>query len=134
MPVSAPALSDAGTVLIVDDESVIRSVFAEFLRSHNYTVLTAENGKQGLATYRKHADTIDFVLLDLTMPVMSGRETLTKLRELEAAVPVLMMSGYGDVEVVSQITQHERVAFLQKPFELDRLLEAVHSLRTEDAR
>ena len=132
-PVPIPSLTETGTVLVVDDESVIRGVFTEFLRSQNYTVLTAENGKEGLALYQKHADMIDLVLLDLTMPVMSGRETLTKLRELGAEVPVLLMSGYGEMEVIQHFTQHDKVAFLQKPFQLDRLLEAVHDLHIEAA-
>jgi len=134
IPVPIIPKSEAVTVLVVDDESVIRSVVTEFLLSLNYTVLTAENGKEGLATFQKYADMIDLVLLDLMMPVMSGRETLTKLRQMRADLPVLLMSGFGEVEVVQQITQHDKVAFLQKPFEFDRLLEAIHALRTEDIR
>lgn len=133
VPASSPSLSGSGTVLVVDDESVIRSLVTEFLRSHNYTVLAAENGKAGLAAYRKYSGNIDLVLLDLTMPVMSGRETLAKLRQIRPDLPVLLMTGFGEAEVIQQLARDDKVTFLQKPFELDRLLEAIHTLQTEGA-
>ena len=82
------------TILLIDDEEVIRSSVSAFLSRLGYTVLLGEDGKRGVEVYEQNADEVDLVLLDLSMPHMSGREVLRALRELDSDVKVIIFTGY----------------------------------------
>ena len=84
-----------GTILLVDDEELVRTSGRRQLEKLGYKVLLAENGEVALTRYRAHRQEIDLVILDLIMPVMNGVETFRKLRELDPKVRVLPSSGYS---------------------------------------
>jgi signal transduction histidine kinase/CheY-like chemotaxis protein len=105
-----------GTVLVVDDEDSVRNVAAALLRTFGFQVLTANNGSDGIDQFRQNATGIDVVLLDLTMPGISGEETLTALRKIEPAVRVVLVSGYSENDLVQQLSENGPLLFLQKPF------------------
>jgi CheY-like chemotaxis protein len=106
------------TVLLVDDEDSIRDVGSELLRAMGYQVLLAENGKQGVAVYEKHSDSIAIVLLDIVMPEMGGGEAYDRFREIKPDVKVLLMSGYSVDDQASEILQRGCNGFIQKPFSM----------------
>ena len=105
-----------GTVLVVDDEQVMRTVAEAALERFGYSVLLANNGVEALEVFRQAAREIAVVLLDLTMPLMSGEETLEKLRALRPDVPVLLSSGYNEVEVIQRFTGRGLAGFVGKPY------------------
>ena len=86
--------SGTETILLIDDDEAVRNGASTYLSGLGYRVLVAEDGKQGLETHEQNADQIDLVLLDLSMPNMSGREVLRELRQLNPEVKVIIFTGY----------------------------------------
>ena len=115
----------SGTVLIVDDEEVIRNVAQAILRRQGYTTICASNGEEALELVTKNADKIDVVLLDLTMPGMSGRDVLKELRNKWPQLPVVICSGYL-IEEVSRIDNPDGAdGIIAKPYSMSDLVSAV---------
>ncbi|HOE11627.1 MAG TPA: PAS domain S-box protein [bacterium] len=83
------------TILLVDDEEMIRNLGQTVLESYGYTVIVAQDGKEAINLYLKNRGIIDLVILDLSMPHLSGREVLQQLRGIDADVKVIVSSGYG---------------------------------------
>jgi signal transduction histidine kinase len=104
------------TVLLVDDEPGPRRVIAQMLGHMGFDVVTAQDGRDGLERFRKTPDAIHLVVLDMTMPHMSGEETLIALRELAPDVPVIVISGFEEAGTMARVVAHEPVTVLQKPF------------------
>ena len=119
------SLTGGGTVLVIDDEEMVRNLAEWILKDHGYTILLARDGEQGLKLFRENADNIRCVVLDLTMPVMSGEETLRRLREIRTDIPVILSSGFSEMEVVSRFEGKGLAGFLQKPYRSTTLLEKV---------
>ena len=114
-----------GTILVVDDEEIIRRLMKETLERNGYAVLLAENGAEALGAFSRNANEISLVILDLVMPVMSGEEVLPHLFIMRPGVRVVVSSGQ-DVEQGMKKLGDPRVAgYLQKPYTPDRLLESV---------
>ncbi len=113
---SSPMPRGAGTILVVEDEPSVRHFIQRVLGGAGFTVLTAEDGLQGLDVFSQHQSAISAVLLDLMMPRMDGTETLRQLRILAPRIPVLIMSGYSAREVLTGTSEQGASAFIQKPF------------------
>jgi PAS domain S-box-containing protein len=122
-PVSRVA--ERGTVLVVDDEPAVRRAVTRALTRFGFTVLEAFDGLDALETFRRQRDEIGCVLCDVTMPRMNGWETLSALRELSPAVPVIMASGYSEALVMAGAHAEQPQAFLSKPFEVQALVDAL---------
>ena len=120
-----PALDRRATVLLVDDEEMIREAVTAVLGSLGLTVLTAVDGVEAVEIIQTSGDTIDLVLMDLTMPRMDGREAFQAIRKLQPEMPVILSSGYNELESVQDFTGHGLAAFLQKPYTLRALEQAV---------
>ncbi|MEO6596156.1 MAG: response regulator [Planctomycetota bacterium] len=105
-----------GLVLVVDDDHPVRAVARRMLEHFGFTVVEAEDGRAGLERFGEHTAQIVLVLLDMTMPVMSGEETFRRLRTQAPSVPVILMSGYNEVEATRRFTVGGLAGFLQKPF------------------
>jgi CheY-like chemotaxis protein len=114
-PAMAPAERGTGTVLVVDDEPAIRSLAQTALERLGYSVLVASNGREALDAMEEHPD-IKVVLLDLTMPVLSGEATLQEMRKRFGAIPVVLCSGYNELESARRVSSSYVSSFLQKPF------------------
>jgi PAS domain S-box-containing protein len=112
---SNDSIHGSGTILVIDDEEIVRVAARTVLESFGYNVLEGENGREGLRVYERHASEISVVLLDMTMPVMSGVETMQKLLELDREVVVIATSGYNESEAM-QIFGSSIAGFIQKPF------------------
>jgi CheY-like chemotaxis protein len=113
------------TILLVEDESVVRRVAARALVAAGYRVIEAVDGVDALAQYEAHSDEIDAVVTDVVMPRMGGRQFVSSLRN---AVPVLFTSGYLDDAVVRHGVQQAEVTFLQKPYSTKALLAKVRQV------
>lgn len=84
-------------ILVIDDEKPTLSMFRLFLGAYGYTVLTAENGKEGLELFMKEKPPI--VLTDIKMPGMDGFEVLKRIKAADATVEVIMITGHGDMDL-----------------------------------
>ncbi len=115
------AWSGQGMVLIIDDEQSIRSVAARMLMRLGFQVVEAADGASALEIVRAPPAPLTAALLDLTMPGLSGEETLRRLRRLDNNLPVILMSGYNERDVLDRFVGREPAGFLQKPFKLDDL-------------
>lgn len=114
----------SGTVLIIDDEDLPREVARELLQMQGLRVVTASNGEEGIEKFEAGHEEIGCVLLDLTMPGLTGREVLERLRARVRGIGVVLMSGYDEREARGRAAG--RVAgFLQKPFSAESLVAEV---------
>ena len=114
-----------GTVLLIDDEEIVRELGRYILESNNYTVLLASHGRDGIKIYKENQETINLVILDMIMPVMGGKETFHALREINPDVPVLLCSGYSQEEAFGELLQAGARGFISKPFRYNELLSKV---------
>jgi two-component system, cell cycle sensor histidine kinase and response regulator CckA len=111
----------AGTVLVVDDERVVREAAAMMLEHLGFDVLVAADGTEALDMFRKHGEQIRLVLLDMTMPRMDGEETFRELRRVAPSVRVILASGYNEMEATSRFVGRGLAGFIQKPFTMAEL-------------
>jgi len=109
------------TVLVVDDEELIRELLYDILES-DYEVLLAEDGEKGLELYMKQNEDIDAVITDLIMPKMRGDKLLEKLRALNPQIPVIIITGFEKEIDLVRILKEPKVAFINKPFDIEQLL------------
>ena len=104
------------TILVIEDEDMVRNLACRGLRDHGYTVIEARNGAQALLYITMHPGTIDLVISDVVMPEMGGRELARRLAEHSPGLPVLFMSGYTGDDVVHRGLLEPGAPFQQKPF------------------
>ena len=121
----APEKSAGETVLVVDDDEVVRQVACSILTQVGYVVLEAEDGARAVSIYQQERNCIAAVLLDLTMPKRSGVEVLADLRRIDPAVRVIICSGYSVEAQGFDLAQLGATGFLQKPYSLDEMARAI---------
>jgi two-component system cell cycle sensor histidine kinase/response regulator CckA len=118
-------LAGVETVLLVEDEEVVREMAMEILQECGYQVLQAKDGNEALLLARQHAGEIHLMLTDVVMPRMSGRELTEQLTPLRPDIKVLYMSGYTDDAIVHHGVLEEGTAFIGKPFSMEALARKV---------
>ena len=116
----------SGTILVADDEESVRTVAEETLQQHGLTVLQAVDGREAVDMFMAHAEEISAVLLDLTMPVMSGEEAFARIREVRPDARIILSSGYTEQDAVGRFSGEKPTAFIQKPYAPRELLKIVH--------
>lgn len=121
-------LYDKGTVLVVDDQEVVREVNKRILEAAGFNVLLAADGQEGVELLQSHRDEILVVLLDLSMPNMSGEETYEELKRIRGDLPVLFYSGYHEEELASRFTDEGLAGFIQKPYRGADLIAKLHEV------
>ena len=123
---SAATWRGAGTVLLADDESVVRDTARAMLESIGFEVVTARDGAQALAEHAARLGQLRCIVLDYSMPKLTGDRVLAELRRVDADVPVIVMSGFSDQGVEAPFVGLGVSSFVQKPF---RLVELRNKLR-----
>jgi DNA-binding NtrC family response regulator len=114
-------------VLIIDDERAIRRALREILEFEQIQVQEAENGKDGIELLR--ANTFDLVFTDIKMPLMDGMEVLTAIQTEKIDVPIVMISGHGNVETAVQAIKQGAFDFIEKPLDLNRILVILRNVK-----
>jgi CheY-like chemotaxis protein len=104
---------------------MLRSVLARRLHHHGFEVVEPEDGEQALEVFRADPDSFDCVLLDLSMPKLSGQEVHKALVALRADVPIVLMSGYSEQQVLDRFKGAPPAGVLQKPMAAEELLAAI---------
>jgi len=115
-----------GLVLVIDDEEIMRITMKKMLQSAGYEVVLAENGEEGVAAYLENRGHISLVVLDMAMPKKSGRDVFYELKEHDPEVKVLLATGYMHDERSEEILKSGVKGFIQKPFSIYELSEAVY--------
>ncbi len=115
-PAQVLPAAGSGSILVVDDEEVVRRMAKLSLEYHGYRVLLAENGSAAIRLFQAAGGAIDLVLLDLTMPGMSGHEILAALRRINPEVKALVSSGYSEEQALPKFSGQPVVGFIQKPY------------------
>jgi CheY-like chemotaxis protein len=110
-----------GTILVVDDEPAVRALAEDVLRDAGYEVELAGDGVQAVERLRALGDRVSLVLLDLTMPRLGGAEAALELRRVVPNIPIVAMSGYGDIEVMERFSGSQIDDYLPKPFSPEQL-------------
>jgi signal transduction histidine kinase/CheY-like chemotaxis protein len=121
---SAPAKPwhGSGTVLVVDDEEIVRNLASRIIEHAGFTVLTANDGEEAIQLYQQHKKDIACVLLDLTMPKLNGEETFRELRQISSGVRVILSSGYSEETATGHFAGLGLAGFIQKPYQLDTMI------------
>jgi PAS domain S-box-containing protein len=125
-------LRGAGSVLVVDDEDLVRKLATATLTHFGYRVLQATNGREAVQLFREQASEISLVLLDMMMPVMGGEEALEEIRKIRPGVPVIGSSGYSESTAKERFGGHGLAAFLQKPYSARVLADRVKQVMDEE--
>jgi len=124
----APALEGSETVLLVEDEAIVRALARQILIEFGYTVIEARDGVEALEIYSNEGFTFDLLLTDVVMPRMGGRELAGKLLEQNSGLPVLFISGYTDDAIVRHGVIGANANFVQKPFSPETLVGKIREI------
>ncbi|HOA07340.1 MAG TPA: PAS domain S-box protein [Spirochaetota bacterium] len=110
-----------GTVLLADDEEVMRLVGKGLLEKFGYNVILAEDGSKAAEIYKKEKDNIDLVILDMIMPVMSGRDCFFEIKKINPDAKIIIASGFIQSHDLSELQENGLNAFIHKPFKSHEL-------------
>lgn len=120
--------SGTETILLVEDEPMVRNLNREILETYGYKIIEAANGIEALEVCEKTAEKIDLLMTDIVMPKMGGRELAEKINVLYPQIKVLFTSGYTNDTIVRQGVIEDASHFLQKPFSVDLLIKTVREI------
>ena len=109
----------AGRIFVVDDEESIREFFEIMLKREGYEVLTASNGAEALEVLKKQA--VDLIISDIQMPELSGLELLTKVREMDPEMAMIMITAFGSTETAVEAMKLGAFDYVTKPFKIDEV-------------
>jgi len=123
-----------GTVLLVEDELVLREMGTALLGTLGLTAITAEHGLEALEIYQERSREIDVILLDLIMPVLGGSEVYRELRKINATLPIIICSGYGAESLADTIDNDQYAEFVNKPYNPDELRDLMTRMMDQGAQ
>ncbi len=114
------------TILLVDDEPLLRSAGRRIIRTLGFEALVAANGAEAVAIFRRQHESIALVVLDVAMPVMGGRDCFWRLREIDPDIAVLVASGYAKHGDVDELLAAGATGYLSKPYDREQMTDAIH--------
>ncbi len=123
-----PMLSGTETILVVDDEEVIRKSSRAILEHFGYTVILAESGEQALEILKRQPNSVHLVIMDLAMPGMGGKRCIERILELEYEVKIIVASGYSPDKEEKRYIESNTCGFVQKPFEVDTFVKKIRTV------
>ncbi|MBP1933996.1 response regulator [Ammoniphilus resinae] len=118
-------MSQSNKVLIVDDQYGIRVLLYEVFGKEGYETFQAANGKQALEIVKNESP--DLVILDMKIPGMDGLEILKEIKKINTDIKVIMMTAYGELDMIKEATELGAITHFTKPFDIDELRLAVRS-------
>ena len=120
------------TVFLIDDDDMIADVSEMILKNSGYDVVIAKSGKEAIEVYKEKHSRIYMVILDMTLPDMAGGDTYDRLKEINPGIKVLLASGYDIDYQGRDIIERGCDGFIQKPFNMNELLEKVRGILTSE--
>ncbi len=131
IPNEPEVISGTGTIMLVDDEEVVRNSLEKLLIRLGYTVCTANDGIQAVELFKQKHESTDIVILDMIMPVMNGQEAFRKLRTIRPDIPVILSSGFSMEECVLDMLKNGLAGYVRKPFRLTELSQLIAKIMQE---
>jgi CheY-like chemotaxis protein len=125
---NAVVLDDAKTVMVVDDDVLVNELTSQLLKRFGFSVYTAFSGEEALGLYTRQNESIDVIMLDLSMPGMGGYDCLCELIRMDPSVRVIITSGYSDDEKKHETLQAGAAGFVGKPFQATDLINTVKNV------
>jgi len=133
LPQTTPASwQGSGTILLVEDEPQIMLVAKTLIKALGFTVFEATNGKEALELYSENSEYITLVVTDIGMPVMNGHQLITELKKINPELPIIISSGFGEMDVTSRLVEEKVAGFLSKPYRFDQLRDVLKSVTNKD--
>jgi len=120
-----------GSILVIDDEEDICSVAKDMLELIGFKVITANDGQNAIKIFRQNTEEIVLVLLDMTMPYMSGEEVFNEIRKIKSKARIIISSGYNEYNIKKHFADMELDGFIKKPYQLEALKEIVYEVLTQ---
>ncbi len=127
MAVEGKIIHGSETILLVDDEKMVRDVGRAMLEKLGYKVIIATGGEQAVDAVQRKGDEIELVVLDLIMPGMDGGKVFDHLKEIRPQMPVILSSGYAISGQANEIMKRGCNGFIQKPFNISELSQKVRN-------
>jgi len=131
-PIAAGSTNNKETVLVVEDDAVVQKVSVDILENMGFKTLIACDGREGVQKYMENLGRIDLVVLDMIMPGMKGSDAFQYIRKLNPHARILIASGYGDKDEISDLTSDDYCEFIKKPYSMDLFSDKVRSLLSVD--
>ncbi|MEM8860392.1 MAG: response regulator [Chloroflexota bacterium] len=116
------------TILIIDDDQIVREAIKDILEIINVDVIDASDGIEGLEVFQANQAKINGIIIDRRMPKMGGLETMKKLRQIDPRIPIVMSSGYAESNVAASPDLIAPDAYLYKPYEIQDLIDLVENI------
>ena len=129
-PRQSAAPGDARKILLVDDEAELRAVFRHILERNGFRVVDAKDGEDALAQFSRDSNSFDCVLLDLNMPKLGGGEVFHELRALNKDIPVVVISGYDERDILHRLDGAQIAGTLRKPVTAATLVDVISKAAT----
>ena len=123
---------DKETVFLIDDDEIVVDVSEMILKNSGYDVVIAKSGEEAIEVYKENHSRIDMVILDMILPDMGGGDTYDRLKEINPGIKVLLASGYDIDYQGRDIMERGCDGFIQKPFNMNELLEKVRGILTSE--
>ncbi len=121
-PPESKAQTGSETILVVDDEEIVRELALEILSAYGYRVMLAKDGAEAVHIYSAFGHNIDLVLMDMVMPRMNGRQAYAKLKKINPGINILLCSGYGSNNQEVEMLRKDNLPFISKPYKIKELL------------
>lgn len=113
-------------ILIIDDSPTLRKVLEFYLKKNEYLVETANNGKVGLAAINN--ENFDLIILDMQMPVMSGKDVLLAMKDIKVETPIMILSAEKDKDMIQMGLELGALFYLTKPFKPNKIVEKIKDI------
>ncbi|VFQ45818.1 response regulator [Desulfoluna butyratoxydans] len=127
-PLEKPIQQQGGLVLIADDEEPVRKISQRMVEKLGFSVISARDGREAVALYKAHRQEIRCVILDMTMPGLSGSEALDQIRQVDPTARAIIASGYGSAPSQSARAEDDTCAYLQKPYQINELKQVLREM------
>lgn len=134
LPPLTTATTAAPLVLVIEDEDMLRASIVDILINAGLQVLQAADGPAGIKEFRAHVDKVNLVLLDLSMPGMNGEEVFRVFQTIAPQIPVVLLSGYSEQDIMGRFANKGLAGFIQKPFTIETLLKQIEPFLQVTAR
>jgi DNA-binding NtrC family response regulator len=122
------------SILIAEDDDILREMLREILQLNGYEVFDAQNGDCALKIFQEHRDRIQLLILDVMMPKLNGIEVYRELKKINPAIVAVFISGYPSHVIDTNMVHEEELTFIAKPFIINEFLEKIRELLDEEGK
>ncbi len=123
-----------GTILLADDEEIVRITLQKILEYLGYKVITTKNGAEAINVFKQKRESIDIIILDMTMPIMDGKEAFKHIRDIDQEISVIILTGYINEHTLKLMRNIGNFSLVNKPFQKDELSKILSELLNKNSK